>query len=230
MINWETLKLTTITLPMKSQYSWFIPFLIFIFSIVAGPLSLDPEALGVEDKEQKIKTFFEKHQVAIATTCGLIAVLFFYILQYGLNQNAHYKVTVELNNPNIHTENLIETPTLSAIEKQYNIECSEGDESLYSASVYFRKPDTKIYKEQGKIYFTTVIFKSFYERYKSPEQFKGDLSTLISHTTDLLNKYPRAYPENKEAMKEFTEKYATDKITMPKFEGVEETQNKEETQ
>lgn len=227
MINWETLKLTTITLPMKSQYSWFIPFLIFIFSIVAGPLSI---ALSETEEGQKPNAYIEKHGVTIAWVCGLITVLFFYTLQYCLNQNAHYKVTVELNNPNIHTENLIETPILSAIEKQYNIEYSEGDESLYSAIVYFRKPDTKIYKEQGKIYFTTVIFKSFYERYKSPEQFKGDLSTLISHTTDLLNKYPRAYPENKEAMKEFTEKYATDKITMPKFEGVEETQNKEETQ
>lgn len=148
--------------------------------------------------------------------------LFFYTLQYCLNQNAHYKVKVELNNPNIHTENLIETPTLSAIEKQYNIECSEGNESLESAIVYFRKSDTKIYKEQGKIYFTTVIYKSFYARYKSPEQFKGDLSILINYTTDLLRKYPRTSPENKEAIKKFTEQHTTDKITMPTFEDKEE--------
>lgn len=219
MINWETLKLTTITLPMKSQYSWFIPFLIVIFVIVAGPLSI---TFSETEEEQKPNAYMEKHGTSIAWICGLIAVLLFYALQYGLNQNAHYKVTVELNNPNIPTENLIETPSLSAIEKQYNIGCSEGDESLESAIVYFRKPDTKIYKEQGKIYFTTVIFKSFYERYKSPEQFKGDLSTLISYTIDILNKYPRAYPENKDAMREFTEKHATDKIAMPKFEDKEE--------
>ena len=219
MINWETLKLTTITLPMKSQYSWFIPFLIAIFIIVAGPLSI---ALSETEEGQKPNAYIEKHGATIAWVCGLITVLFFYTLQYCLNQNAHYKVTVELNNPNIHTENLIETPTLSAIEKQYNIDCSEGDESLESAIVYFRKPDTKIYKEQGKIYFTTVIYKSFYARYKSPEQFKGDLSTLISYTINLLNKYPRAYPENKDAMREFTEKHATDKIAMPKFEDKEE--------
>lgn len=219
MINWETLKLTTITLPMKSQYSWFIPFLIVIFVIVAGPLSI---AFSETEEGKKSNTYMEKHGTSMAWVCGLIAVIFFYALQYGLNQNAHYKVTVELNNPNIHTENLIETPSLSAIEKQYNIGCSEEESPLEAASVYFRKPDTKIYKEQGKIYFTTVIFKSFYERYKSPEQFKGDLSTLISYTINLLNKYPRAYPENKDAMREFTEKHATDKIAMPTFEDKEE--------
>lgn len=72
MINWGTLKLTTITLPMKSQYSWFIPFLIFIFSIVAGPLSI---ALSETEEGQKPNDYIEKHGVTIAWVCGLITVL-----------------------------------------------------------------------------------------------------------------------------------------------------------
>lgn len=217
MIKWETLKLTTITMPMKSYYSWLIPVLLVTFIFVAGPILIESSKI---EEGQEPNTYMEKHGTAIATICGLIAVFLLYILQYSMNINEHYKITVEIENPNINIEELVDTPTLTSIEKYINNESGEEQDKSQKYISYFRKSNTKLYTENNKTYFTTIIYKPFYERYKSPEQFKEELSWLVDYTIECINKYPRAYPENKEAMKEFTEKYATDKIKISKFEDI----------
>lgn len=88
-----------------------------------------------------------------------------------------------------------------------------------SDTSYFRKATTKLYKEADKIYYT--IWKYFYDIYKTPEQFKSELSELIQYTVKGTNRYIKEITVAKAAMQKFTEKHATDKITMPKFEDKE---------
>lgn len=58
MAKWETLKLTTITLPMKHQYFWLIPFMLVMFLLTYGLIACiidDCAGAGTIHKNGKVK-------------------------------------------------------------------------------------------------------------------------------------------------------------------------------
>lgn len=225
MIKWGTLKLTTITLPMNTQYIWLIPAMlltfILVFLIVAIPMYEFVEE-GIKTQERK-----EKQGKSIPIIMGIIAVIIIYAITTNLYKDTHYKITVEIDNPTIKMENLSETPTLKQLNDYFYAETIKAVNQPTSDISYFRKANTKLYKETDKIYFTTVIWKGFYENYKTPEQFKNELSGLIDYTVTWANRYIKENTVDKAAMQKFTEQHATDTKTMPKFEEADEQQNKE---
>lgn len=228
MINWETLKLTTITLPMKHQYFWLIPFMLVMFLLTYGLIACiidDCAEAGVITQDSK-----EKNEPIIATIIGILVAIIIYNIVSAMNTDSHYKVTVEIDNPTIEMENLSETPTLKQLNDYFYAETIKAVNQPTSDISYFRKANTKLYKEADKIYFTTVIWKGTYGNYKTPEQFKNELSGLIQYTVKWVNRYIKEQTVDKAAMRKFTEQHVTDTKTMPKFEEAEETQNKEEKQ
>lgn len=228
MIKWQTLKLTTITLPMKTQYIWLIPFMllmfILIYLIVAIPI-YEFEEEGIITQESK-----EKQGKSLPIIMGIIAAIISYVITSSLYKDTHYRITVEIDNPTIKMENLSETPTLKQLNAYFYAETIKAVNQPTSDIRYFRKANTKLYKEADKIYFTTVIWKGTYGNYKTPEQFKNELSGLIQYTVKWANRYIKEQTVDKAAMRKFTEQHVTDTKTMPKFEEVKETQNKEKKQ
>lgn len=163
----------------------------------------------------------------IATIIGILGAIILYNIVSSINTDAHYKVTVEINNPAIKMENLSETPTLKQLNAYFYAETIKAVNQPTSDISYFRKANTKLYKEADKIYFTTAIWKGVYGNYKTPEQFKNELSGLIQYTVTWANRYIKETTVDKAAMQKFTEQHATDTKTMPKFEEADEQQNKE---
>lgn len=217
MIKWQTLKLTTITLPMKTQYIWLIPFMLVMFLLTYGLIAClidDCAEAGVITQCSK-----EKNESIIATIIGILGAIILYNIVFSINTDAHYKVTVEIDNPTIKMENLSETPTLKQLNDYFYSETIKAVNQPTSDIGYFRKANTKLYKEADKIYFTTVIWKDFYENYKTPEQFKSELSGLIQYTVKWANRYIKETTVDKAAMQKFTEQHTTDTKTMSKFEG-----------
>lgn len=224
MINWETLKLTTTTLPMKIQYIWLIPFmlLIFVLTYLMVAITIDEVAEeGIITQDSK-----EKHEKSLPIILGIIAAILIYTIATSIYKDAYYKITVELDNPTLQMGNLSETPTLKQLNSYFYSETIKATNQPTCDTCYFRKANTKLYKESDKIYFTTVIWKDFYGRYKTPEQFKNELSGLIEYTVTWANRYIKEITVDKAAMQKFTEEHATDTKTMPKFEDNQETEKR----
>lgn len=224
MINWETLKLTTTSIPMSNYYIWLIPLLIVIFILGASIILFLPGT--VEDKTPIEKETGNKNLLIIALIVGTLFTMFFYKMIKNVTEGEYYKITVEIENPEMTAEQLAKMPKIPVFRlpieeetktinkrKSYSIDNTNQIES-------YNLKYTKIYPENGKLYFTTILGKPYYVDYPKPEYFKNDITKLVKYASEqILSHIP-----SEETMKDFTEQHATDTKTMPKFEEAEEKQ------
>lgn len=214
MVNWETLKL--IPTPESSNEIIICLILINAMMFIMAWL-ITTFILSIATDEVKEETQSKKHKRLKIYQYTIIFIIMAFVSSGYLKQakERYYTINVELTTEEVKAQEIYNIKEIEKFSetliRQKNKEYRETFFNIYpeykykTISNYFSRY-TKLKNENGKIFFTTKLDKSDYEKYETPEEFKSDIDILAKYTIEYTKDQIKKRPE---IMQNFTKEHLT---------------------
>lgn len=206
MISWETL---TIALTSASQFerifmlTFFNSLIIVItkFIIASGVEVLDGEWYEKTKEEEQTGKKSKERTKRIRKNTLIICLILMTIVSITIIKgfkDKYYQIKVAITPKNITAQDL------DKIDLNENKFLDLVQEYTPVSKAVYYPTTTKLIKEDNQLYFTTRLLKDSYKTYKTPEEFKQDIETLLNKTIEYTEEQLTTRPE---LMETFTQEH-----------------------